>query len=121
MATEEVLQCISVPANADLSTKQYYFMVVNSSGNAATAGAGTAMGVLQNAPAAAGRAATLAIGGRTKVVLGGTVAIGDRVTSDSSGKCVAVTSGEIELGFAVEGGASGVIGSIVLQRGASIA
>lgn len=121
MATEEALQCQSYPANADLSTKQYYFVVVNSSGNAAVAGAGNAMGVLQNAPAAAGRAANVAIGGRTKVVCGGTINPGDRVTSDSSGKCVAVGSGEIELGFCVEAGTSGVIASIVLQRGASVA
>jgi hypothetical protein len=121
MATEEALRNYSFPAAADLSAKQYFFVNIDSNGNVALAGAGYADGVLQNKPAAAGRAATVTAEGRTKVVLGGTVNPGDEVTSDSAGKCVAVGSGERSRGICVEGGTAGLIGSVLLQPGASVA
>lgn len=121
MATEEALRNVTFPANTDLSTKQYYFMVINSSGNLAVAGAGNAQGVLQNKPAAAGRAGTLGIEGATKIFCGGTINPGDEVTSDASGKCVAAGSGERVLGICREAGTNGLIASILLLRSASIA
>ena len=119
-AYEEGLVCTTKPANTDLSAKQFYFVAINSSGYMAVAGAGDADGVLQNKPSAQYHAASWAYGGITKVVLGGTVAIGARVTSDSSGKCVTAGSGEITLGLCLVGGDSGDIGTILLQRGASV-
>jgi hypothetical protein len=54
MSTDNPGIDISLPAADDLSTKQYYAVKVDSSGNAAVAGAGQpAIGVLQNKPDAA--------------------------------------------------------------------
>lgn len=112
-ATEQGLKTISVPANADLSSKQYYIMTINSSGNIAATGDGaTADGVLQDAPAAAGRAGCLCIGGVTKVVLGGTVTKGDDIASDSSGRAVTAISGDEVLGRCLVGGTVGLIGTM---------
>lgn len=121
MAVENALTSISVPAGSDLSSKQYYFMTINSSGQLAATGDGAAAdGVLQDAPAAAGRAGRLGTGGRTKITLGGTVSAGDDVASDSTGKAVVAATGDIILGTAITGGSSGVIGDMLFQpRGAA--
>jgi len=117
MSHEENQARFSLPAAADLSAKQYYAVIVDSSGNAAVAGAGErACGVLQNAPAAAGRAAAIAYGGVTKVVCGGAVTIGNPVAVDSAGKIVAETTGDAwTVGIALETGTSGKIISMLLQ------
>lgn len=103
MAYEESLTCISVPANADLSTSQYRFVKLNSSGNivAATA-AGAADGVLQNKPNAAGVAGAVAIAGVSQVEASAAITAGDDVAVATGGKAATATSGDIVVGRAMQ-------------------
>ena len=104
MAFEEQLKSISREASADLSAKQYHFMVVNSSGLLAAAGAGVAIdGVLQDKPDAANIAGTLGISGVTKVVAAEAITAGDDIAPDAAGKgVVASTTGDVVAGKALE-------------------
>lgn len=101
-------QAFTVPANTDLSTKQYYAVTVNSSGNAAVAGAASPLPyILGNKPSAAGQAAEVMYSGVVPVIAGGTVAAGASVKTDSSGKAVTASTGNAAIGVAISGGASG--------------
>ena len=61
MAFEVNLQTVSVPASADLSTKQFLFGTINASGQVAVTGAGLASdGVIALGPSAQGRPCGLA-------------------------------------------------------------
>lgn len=83
---------ISLVAAADLSADQFCFVAVNSSGEAALAGAGAAaLGVLQGAPTA-GEAAQIRVMGVSKVVAGGTITAGNLISSNASGQAVAYTA-----------------------------
>lgn len=117
MATEEALKCITLPAAADLSAKQYRAMTVDSNGRAAvsTRGQGSA-GILQNNPGALDRAATIAIAGVSKVVLGGTVTKGQKLVSDANGALVNASSSDNNfLGIAIGSGGSGEIIAALIQ------
>jgi len=113
---------ISIPAAADLSAKQYRFVTIDSSGNAAvsTRGAKSA-GVLQDAPAAASRAASIRVSGITKVVLGGSVTAGNNAVADANGAAVTASSADnADMGTFLQSGASGEIVAMLLQpRGLS--
>jgi len=116
MALQESLTTITLPAAGDLSSSQYLFVDINSSGQAAvvgTAGA-KAIGVLQNDPAAAGRDAAVAIAGKVKVLAGGTIAIGAKVQSTAAGKALLAASGDHVLGTAASAGADGSYMEVVL-------
>lgn len=118
MAFEEQLDSISREASADLSAKQYHFMVINSSGQLATVGAGLAIdGVLQNKPDAAAQAGTLGIRGVTKVVAGEAIAAGDQIVPDAAGKgVVASTTGDVGAGRALEAASgSGFVFAMLLN------
>lgn len=117
MAVESTLQAISVQASTDLSSNQYMFVFVNSSGQlAASAVDGDIVGVLQDKPAAQGRAGNVAFAGRTKIKLGGTVAAGNRVTSDASGNAIAIASGSaVSAGVALTSGTNGQIVDMLIQ------
>lgn len=92
----------SVPAGSDLSTKQYYLVTINSSGQLATTGDGAyASGVLQNEPAAAGRAGAIVTRGETRVVAGGAFNAGELLGSDSSGKAVNAATNDAVIGQAL--------------------
>lgn len=116
MAQEEKLTTITRPANADLSTKQYLFVEMDTSGNvgACNSAGELAIGVLQNDPDASGRAATVAIGGVSKVVLGGTVAINAKVATTAAGKADTAASGNHVMGICVKGGVLNDIGEVLL-------
>mgnify|MGYP000208368908 CR=1 FL=1 len=60
---------ISLLANADLSSKQYYFVELDADGKVGSCNASTdiPIGVLQNAPDASGKAATVLVMGVSKV------------------------------------------------------
>jgi hypothetical protein len=76
------------PASADLSTKQYYCMVL-SSGQLATAGANVSVtGILQDKPNAAGVSGTIAVAGISKAVAGAAITQDALVTCDAAGKVV---------------------------------
>ena len=107
---------ITLPANTDLSTKQYYVADCNSSGNAFVAAAGsTFVGVIGNTPSVAGQATEIMISGVCPVVCGGTVAVGDAVKIDSSGRAVAASSGDKAIGRALSAATSGNQANILLQ------
>lgn len=116
-AYEANLSTRSLPAAADLSTKQYYAVVVNSSGQAALGGDdGEFFGILQDKPAAAGRAACVAVGGASRCVFGGTVAKGALVNVDSAGKIVTIATGDNHAaGVCLVGGDAGEIGTIEIR------
>lgn len=95
-ATEEALVCISVPASTDLSTKQFYLVKVNSSGQLALAGDGEpAIGVLQDKPNAQGKAGSVAISGRTLCVAGDSITAGASVKSNAAGKAVSAIAATV--------------------------
>lgn len=125
MAYEEGLRCITVPANADLSSSQYSFVkLTNASGKgrAALTGNGeSALGVLQNKPSAAGDASTVGVRGVSKLKLGGAVTAGDPVSSDASGLGVSAATGDIVLGEALESGVSGDLIPVNLDKRNAVA
>lgn len=104
MAWENLGKCVTLPAAADLSASQFCAVNVNSSSQAALAGAGDdAIGVMQNKPAAASRPATVMVGnGVTKVKSGAATTAGSTGTPDSSGRMVDATSGDYILGKFLE-------------------
>jgi hypothetical protein len=105
---------VSLVAGGDLSSLQYRFVKLNSSGQVVTIAAATdrPIGVLQNAPASGGVAEVLVSGG-TKLVLGGTVTEGGIVSPSSTGTAVAIVAGtdttKYICGTALTEGASGEI------------
>lgn len=118
MAFEEQLHSISVEVSADLSSKQYHFMTINSSGKLATAGVAVAIdGVLQDKPDQTNEAGTLGILGVTKVVAGEAITAGDDITPDSAGKgVVASTTGNVVSGKALSSASgSGFVFSMLLN------
>jgi hypothetical protein len=107
----------TVPANADLSSAQYYLSKINSSGNLATCSVRgeRAHGVLLNDPAAAAREASLCVGGITQVEAGGTFSPGQALTTNASGKAIlANLPSDIVIGTALETGTSGERCSMVV-------
>lgn len=118
-AYEESLTCITLPAGADLSAKQYHFVTVNSSGQAVAVSSdgGAGIGVLQNNPDAAGKSATIAIAGVTKTAASASISAGVRVASDNAGKAGAVGSGDdFVMGVALEAMASGGIYPMLIEK-----
>lgn len=119
MERENLGKTITLTANADLSSSQYCFMKVNSSGKILVpAAGGDAVGVLQDKPAAADRAGCVMVGtGVTRVLAGGSASVGGLVASDSSGRAVAAVSGDFILGTFLEAPTgSGQVVSILFQK-----
>ncbi len=98
MATENLWNTITLPADGDESAEQYTFYKVDADGRAdqCTADDGTDLpiGILQNKPAATDRAARLAaVGSISKLVVGiSTVNEGDLLRPDSTGRGEATTT-----------------------------
>lgn len=122
MSFDESGHDITLPVAADMSAKQYRFMTIDSSGNAAVSTRGAlSCGVLQSKPAASGRAGTIRTMGITKVVLGGTVTAGQAAVADANGAAVNASSADnAYMGTFLESGVSGGIVAMLLQpRGLS--
>ena len=85
---------ITLSAGADLSTKQYRFVKLDSSGNAIVCAAVTdkPVGVLQNNPTS-GQAAEIVVVGLTKVSTDAALAIGDLVGTSADGQAAAYVAG----------------------------
>ena len=85
---------VTLKAGADLSAKQYYFVKLNSSGNAVVCAAATdiPVGVLQNNPVA-NQAAEIVVIGLTKVSTDAALAIGNFIGTSSDGQADAKTVG----------------------------
>ena len=116
MALTELLGQITLEAAADYSTKQFFFVDVDSNGRAilvASAGA-NAIGVLMNKPDALGKAAEVAVSGVVKVEAGGTVTAGEKVQSDAAGNATTAASADHVLGRAITSGADGEVISVLL-------
>lgn len=114
MALKQGLQCLSIPASADLSASQFCFVALNSSGQLilpASTG-NDCIGVLQDKPNAAGLAGEVAMLNaslRIKVKAAATLNPGDKVRSNTAGAAVASASGSHVLGTVLTGGVSGDI------------
>lgn len=112
---------ISLEAAADLSSKQYYFVKVDTSGKAAVCSAVTdkPIGVLQNKPTS-GQAAEIVVVGVTKVSADGTLDEGDLVGTSADGQGAAYVAGtdttKYVVGTAIApAGAAGVITTVVVN------
>ena len=108
-------------AGADLSTKQYTFVKLNSSGEVIAAAAATdiPIGVLQNNPTSGAEASVTIVGG-TKIVAGAAIGEGALVGTSSTGKAVALVAGTDTTKYVVgtlltESGADGDIVSAVVN------
>lgn len=116
-------QQITIEANADLSTKQFYAVDMNTSRKLVVASVlgQDGVGVLQNKPAAAGRAATVMIDGVTKAVAGATIDEGDSVTAMANGKFQAAASTHKIWGTALTNASSGELFALrLLPAGAVV-
>lgn len=102
---------VTLVAGADLSTKQYTFVKLDSSGQAVAAAAATdiPVGVLQNAPTAGQEAEVLIVGG-TKIVAGAAIGEGALVGTSSTGKAVALVAGTDTTKY--------VVGTLLTESGA---
>lgn len=117
MAFEEILRGISLPASADLSGNQFYFIYIDTNGRIALPSTANrdVLGVLNDKPNALGRAGDVTVGGVVKVMSGGAVAIGDFVTNDNTGKGVTATGGQKAHGICITGcAATGQLISVLL-------
>jgi hypothetical protein len=104
---------ITGPAAADLSTKQFYFVKLDSNGKFAVAGAGeVAVGVLQNTPNADGKIARVRILGSTKIIASAAITKGAVLASDAAGKAKAAVLGKTDTSDA-GAAADALIGSHV--------
>ena len=85
---------VTLVARADLSSKQYTFVKLDSSGQAVAASGATdiPIGVLQNAPTSGQEAEVLVVGG-TKIVAGAAIGEGALVGTGATGKAVALVAG----------------------------
>lgn len=111
MATTQGVSYVELPAAADLSAKQYFFISANTSGQAAVAAAGDiCIGTLDNKPSAAGTQARIMTGQFIKYIAGGAVTAGDLVTPDSAGEGVTAKPGDFVACIALETLADGEIG-----------
>lgn len=98
----------TLKAGEDLSSKQFYIVQLDASGDVEVGEGATDLlvGVLQNKPES-GQAATYRFGGTTKVVASAAIAIGAWVTSTAAGKAVTTTTdGDVVVGRALEAAAA---------------
>ncbi len=116
MATQESgIAHVSIPAAADMTGKQFYFVDIDANGRAAVvSGAGNrAVGISQDTPDAIDKALEVALlsgGGRRKVVCGANpITAGNNVQSDANGKADVAASGDHVLGVAAESAVAGQI------------
>ena len=95
MAYETGLVTIgTLTAAADLSSKQYHFVVLSSAStvNVATAITNAPIGILQNAPTS-GQSAIVAVSGVSKVVADGTLAAGNFIGTSADSQADAISPG----------------------------
>lgn len=115
MAYEIPLEILTFTAAADLRTKQYYAVKLDSNGEIALAGDGeSAIGVLQDTPnnGEVGRVMTLGV---TFAKAGDAITAGSNVASNASGTFVTAGGGDAVIGTALKTAASGDIFPILLS------
>lgn len=125
MSNENQVIKYTFEAGADLSTKQFLFVVQASDGQVDPAGTQgiDVTGVLANKPDAAGKAAEVIVYGIAKVLAGGAINPGAKVMTDNTGKAIAATSTAFSLGVHVgtSAAASGDIVPVLLRTGGHFA
>jgi hypothetical protein len=91
---------VTLVAAADLSTKQYHFVKLNASGQAAVVTAITdrPIGVLQNAPTSGQEAEVLVVGG-TKLVASEAITEGAVISTSSTGRADSIAVGTATTQF----------------------
>ena len=106
-------------AAADLSTKQFHFVKLDSNGRVAAIAAATdrPFGILQNKPSALGIAAEIMVTGWSQIYCSANMAKGDMVGTSATGRAVAIVAGtdttKYNLGTMVDDGdADGEVGVI---------
>lgn len=108
----------TIPADTDLSTKQFFCVNVNGDGEAVLSSATTdqPIGVLQNMPSAAGMAAEILHSGIGKIKIGGTVDEGDLLGPDTDGMAITVTANnKTYIAKALQAGVDGdIIEAIIM-------
>ena len=97
MATEDLVNVITLPADGDESSEQYTFYKVDADGRVdqCTSNNGTELpiGILQNKPAAEDRGAAIAtVGCVSKLVASTTINEGDKLRPDATGRGVVTTT-----------------------------
>jgi hypothetical protein len=104
---------ITLVAGADLSAKQYYFVKINTSGEAVLCAAATdkPIGVLQNDPAS-GEEAVITVVGGSKVVASASIDEGALIGTTAAGKAGAKVPGTDTTNY--------VVGSVILAAGADL-
>jgi hypothetical protein len=121
MAYELGNQSISIPANGDLSAKQFFFGTIDANGQVGATGAGLAAdGVIADKPAAQGRACSLYAtpGMIVRVMCGSAVANGALLEADANGKAKTQSAGKILAKALAAGAGDGIIipALLILQR-----
>lgn len=119
MATEN-LDCIySLPAGADLRTKQGFPVVINTSGQIVLAGAGAvAHGHLHNLPDVNEMARFVHNGKVVKGVVGtGGVTLGARCSAAATGYVISATSTHAYIAIALKVGAAGDVIEFLILPG----
>ena len=112
MGTKTDTRYRTMLAAVDLTTKRYYLVKQDASGNAVLAAAGTDKieGSIDDPGSGVVLGAISIARANGKVILGGTVAPGDALTSDANAKAIAtVTAGNFVFGRAVSAGVAGDI------------
>ena len=97
MATQGKFETTTIDAGADLSAAQYKAVVVGGT----IAADASAIGLLQNKPAASGRSATVGYAGEMKAYAAAAITAGARLTVTTSGYVTTATSANIDGGFVV--------------------
>lgn len=104
MSVSGLVNPLSFPAAADLTSHQYKILRLTAAGtvNLANAGNQDAVGVLQNNPQSGKMAAVSNVGDETKVIAGAAIgSCGILLASDANGLAVTATSGEFVIGRAL--------------------
>lgn len=117
-AFQKPVQHYSLAAGADLRTKQYFAVKLDSTPDVnlcSTAGE-AALGILQNEPNT-GEEASVMVSGITKVSCGGTVAVNDKVTTDANGEIVKAVGGQHYIGKMLQAGVDGDVKAMLIQPG----
>lgn len=113
---------VTLVANADLSSKQYYFVELDADGKVGACNASTdiPIGVLQNAPDASGKAATVLVVGISKVdadaAINEGVLIGPAADGQAGGKVAGSNTTEYICGQMITAtGGAGEIGTAAIN------
>lgn len=106
----------SIVSGADLSAKQYYFVMADGT----LAGNGeAAIGTISDPGSASGDVITVQILGIAKMSQAESITVGAEVGVDANGQAVAAASGDAVVGVCIEnGGAANAIGTLLLHAGA---